>query len=141
MSQPGFANSDDARQYAEAAMRRDRRNVRLLASVTIAVWVITALLLPALFLPAAAKFKTEVEHLVGPGAPTPTADAIVQAMLQMTKAGFVATAFMLIIGLTAEVVAAVLTVTLVLTVRRVTLRHVSGQLAEISRQLDELRRR
>jgi len=141
MTQAGFAHPDDSRQTAEAAMRRDRRNVRLLASVTIAVWVITALVLPGLFLPAAAKFKKEVTHLVGPGAPPATADAIAQAMLQMAKAGFVATAFMLIIGLTAELVAAVLTVTLVLTVRRVTLRHVSEQLAEISRQLDELRKR
>jgi hypothetical protein len=133
--------SDDARATMEAVMRRDRRRIRVLASITIAVWVITALLLPALFLPAAAKFKMEVQHLTGPGAPPVTADAIAQSMLQMTKAAFVASAFIMIIALTAELLAAVLTVTLVLTVRRVTLRHVSEQLGEISRQLDELRRR
>jgi len=133
--------SDDARQMTEEVMRRDRRRIRVLAGVTIALWIVVALLVPALFLPAAAKFKMEVEHLIGPGAPPVTADAIAQSMLQMSKAAFVASAFIMIIALAAELLAAVLTVTLVLTVRRVTLRHVSEQLGEISRQLDELRRR
>ena len=134
--------SDDARQTTEAVLHRDQRRIRLLAGVTIALWVIVALLLPALFLPAAAKFKMEVGHLTGPNAPSPlTADDIAKSMLQMSKAAFVASACIMVIALVAELLAAVLTITLVLTVRRVTLRHVSEQLTEISRQLDELRRR
>ena len=122
-------------------MQRDRRRIRWLAGVTIAVWILVALLLPALFLPAAAKFKTELQHLVGPDAPSPlTPNDIAQSLLQIGKATFVASAFIMIIALTAELLAATLTITLVLTVRRVTLRHVSDQLSEISRQLDDLRR-
>src|SRR5689334_21366343 len=98
--------SDDARQTTEAVMSRDRRRIRMLAGVTIAVWILVALLLPALFLPAAAKFKMEVQHLVGPGAPNPlTPNDIAQSLLQICKAGFVASAFIMIIALTAELLA------------------------------------
>jgi len=134
--------SDEAHQTTEAVMQRDRRRIRWLAGITIAVWVSVAFLLPALFLPAAAKFKMEVQHLTGPDVPNLlTANDIAKTMLQMRKDAIVASYILMMIALAAEVLAAILTVTLVLTVRRVTLRHVSDQLSEISRQLDELRRR
>ena len=100
------------------------------------LWVLTALLIPAIWMPMAAQIVEEASVLLPDRNPTPvTAPQVAEVIVHMAKVSMTASAIMLLIALLAELLAAVLTVWLVLTIRRVTLRQVSDSLAEISEQL------
>src|SRR5437588_8297248 len=75
MPMSNIDNQDDARRTVEAVMRRDRRRVRWLAGVTIALWVVAFFVLPGLYLPACAKVKFVLAGLAHPPAGSPPLSA------------------------------------------------------------------
>jgi hypothetical protein len=140
MTQPTPDSAGNVQTTVNAVLRRDRRRIRTLSFLTIALWVLTGLLIPSLWMPMAAKIVKEAAVLLPDASPTPvTARQVADVVIHIAKVGMMASALMLIVALVAEIMAAVLTVMLVIAIRRVTLRQVSEQLAQISRQLDQLR--
>ena len=134
-------NNRDVQQTVDRAVSRERRRIRFLAVGTIVLWVLTALLIPTIWMPMAGKIVTEAAVLLPERNPSPvTAPQVAQVVVRMANVGTTASGIMLLIALLAELLAAVLTVTLVLTIRRVTLRQVSDSLAEISEQLRQIQR-
>jgi hypothetical protein len=133
---------DDLRPIVEQVARRDRRRIRLLASATIALWVLAILFVPAVFLPLAAKIKY---HLIVLGELASTthpalADVRRDSIPRLVEMILVVTAIMIGAMLLTSLLASICTVALALTIRRVTLRQVTASLAQISEQLRQLRR-
>ena len=131
----------DVQRTVDAVVRRERRRIRFLAAGTITLWVLTALLIPSIWMPMAAMIVQEATALLPDRNPTPvTAPQVAEVVVKMAKVTMTASGIMLVIALLAELLAAMLTVWLVLTIRRVTLRQVSDSLAEISEQLRRMQR-
>jgi hypothetical protein len=156
----------DARRTAEKVLHRDRRRIRQWAVLAVGLWMLAALLIPSVYLPVGAKLKQfaiQMQASAPPGFninqvprdsdvfPVPTAQEMPQMVAdlrhqqwivsQIILRSWIVGAIILAFALAAGILASISTVALALTIRRVTLRQVSEQLAEISRQLDELRRR
>jgi len=134
---------DDLRPIVEEVVRRDRRRIRMLAFTTIALWVLAILLVPAFFLPLAAKFKMSLGALPdvpGSAATQPvTAHQLAGILTELLPYELLVTGIMVGVVLLASLLASISTVALALTIRRVTLRQVSASLAQISEQLRQLR--
>ena len=158
--------SDDAQKTAEKVVRRERRRIRSLAMLAIGLWVLAALLIASVYLPIGAKLKQfaimlesdapagfhfdpqRIDTSPVPATPTPEELPKVVGELRHKQwimgeviihewiVGAIILAFALVTGM----VASVATVVLALTIRRVTLRQVSEQLATISDQLRQLQR-
>ena len=157
--------NDDARQTAERVVRRERRRIRSLAVVAIGLWVLAALLIASVYLPIGAKLKHFAQILSAdapagfnydpqridtsaPPVPTPQELPTVVATLrhqqwitsQIVLHEWIVGAIILAFALATGVLASIATVALALTIRRVTLRQVSEQLAQISEQLRQMQR-
>lgn len=132
---------DDARRTAESVLKKDRRRIRVLAGLTIGLWILSGLLIPAIYFPLEAhvmpKFEV-MEKLAERADPKVDAQFVAAQVASAGKAAVFATVGFLSIFTITSLLAALSTVVLVLTVRRVTLRQVSEQLAEISQQLRRL---
>jgi hypothetical protein len=133
----------DADALAGEIVRRDRWRLRLLAVLTVALWIVAGLLIPAVYLPFAAKVVKTMEGLnraiEGGGGEKPlTAADLVNAIGPLVggsvKVSMVAFSFAIL----AAILASITTVALALTIRRATLRQVGAQLAVISEQLRQL---
>ena len=61
----------DAQRTTDAVLRRDRRRIRSLAVLTIALWVLAALLIASVYLPIGAKLK-QVARLLDASNPGPS---------------------------------------------------------------------
>jgi hypothetical protein len=135
-------SNDEVRQTVDGVLKRDRRRIRILAGITIALWVGAFLFLPSIYMPAAAKVKKSLADIVhshsgaAPLTAQELADKLAPIVSGVTLLGLLMTCAVLFI----EVLAAISTVALVLTIRRVTLRQVNENLAEISAQLKKLDR-
>ena len=158
-------NADDAKRTAEAVLKRDRRRIRALATLTIGLWVIAALLIPSVYLPLGAKMKqyahivlasnptaanrilsdTEMERSPMPVPPDqlPATVARMQheqwILAQLVFHQWIIGAIIMGLALAAGILASVSTVALAMTIRRTTLRHIAANLAEISEQLRQLK--
>ena len=130
-------------EMAASVLRRDQRRIRALAGLTIGLWLLAALVIPGFYFPFQAFIEPKVAMLEKHAIEKqPGIDAHFVAMhiVLMTRGGAVAAVGFLTVFTLTSLLAAISTVWLVLTVRRITLRQVSEGLAEISRQLKRLER-
>ena len=141
MTNPANMPPMDAGALASEIVRRDRTRVRVLATLTVLLWVVAGALIPAIFLPLGAEaFKTidGLDRRVATGEPLAAADLlgtlgpVMKYTLKVTLISF----FMAIL---AAIGASITTIALALTIRRSTLRQVSANLATISEQLRQIR--
>jgi hypothetical protein len=141
LTKMGFPSNIDAATMAEVALRRNRRRIRVLSALTIGLWVIDFLLVPAAWLPFAAMMKQKMillDHaMTGKAAPM-TVDALTKIVKELCQQLSIGSGFVLAIMTLASLLAAISTVWLVLTVRRVTLEQVSIGLAQIAQQLQRI---
>ncbi len=140
----------DAAQTADRIVQRERRRVRTLAFLTVALWGVAALLIPSVYLPLGAKLK-QLAQLTPPAPPAQmdfsklkpgepvSLEYRVWVLCEIATHEWIVGAGILAVALGAGLLASVCSVALALTVRRVTLRQVSTSLAEISEQLRQLR--
>ena len=131
----------DASALAAEVFRRDRNRVRLLAGLTIALWVIAGLLIPSIFLPLAAKVVKTLDDLnqTAASGQTLTANEVVAATGPLFAYLIKITLVSFFLAITAAILASITTIALALTIRRSTLRQVAANLAEISEQLRQLK--
>src|SRR5688572_24564338 len=133
----GLAGVPDARRQTWAVLERDRRRVRLLTAMTLAVWllavglVVWVLIAFGLLMPKHAKLMKDVHE----GRITEAVREQVQGThMQMFAMTTVTVAFA--VGVLA--LAALCTVVLLIASRRATLRQVNASLVEIAEQLKRL---
>ena len=131
----------DSAALAAEIFRRDRARMRNLAIVTVALWVIAGLLIPAIFLPLAAKVVQTLDALNQSAAAgkTLTANELVAATGPLFGYLIKVTLVSFFLAITAAILASITSIALALTIRRATLRQVSANLAEISEQLRQLK--
>ena len=156
--------SNDARQTADAVVRRERRRIRSLGALAIGLWILAALLIASVSLPIGAKLKYYSKTLQAgapsgfnidqdkpqPPTPIPTTQELPTVVADLRRQQWImgqiifhewlVGAIILAFALATGVLASVATVVLALTIRRVTLRQVGEQLATISDQLRQLQR-
>ena len=131
-------DSNDARKTAETVTRREKRRIRSLAFLSIALWVCGCLMITIMLLPLAAKIKQQVIILQSASSTQPT--TALNGLPRLVHDGAIVTMMMIGIAMLTALLASICTVTLSLTIRRVTLRQVSQSLTEISEQLRQLQR-
>jgi hypothetical protein len=143
--------NDDAARTAEAVLRRGHKHIRRLVVITIGLWIVAALLIPAVYLPLGAKLKQYSEIIKEPAPPAAPltaqqmGDALTEIQHQQWIVGqlvlheWIIGAIILGLALAAGILASISTVALALTIRRVTMQRVSASLSEISDQLRLLR--
>jgi predicted Co/Zn/Cd cation transporter (cation efflux family) len=137
----------DATALAAEVFRRDRARVRVLAALTIGLWILAGLLIPAILLPFAAKVIMTMDQLdravqasgAGGGGQPLTANDLVTALDPLLRGSLKVTMGAFAFAILAAVLASITSVALALTIRRATLRQVSANLAQISEQLRQLR--
>ena len=126
---------------AVEALRRDRRRIRGLAGLTIGLWLLAALVIPGFYFPFQAFIEPKVallEKHTREKDPGIDAHFVAAHIVLMTRGGAVAVVGFLTVFTLTSLLAAISTVWLVLSVRRITLRQLQEGLAEISRQLKVL---
>jgi hypothetical protein len=127
---------------AGGVLRRERRRVRLLAAATITLWALAALTVPALFFPLRAQVLWQADALEQSAVNREfrvDAYSVALDVVSMVRGAIFASSWLLTILTATSLLAAVCTIALVLTVRRITLRQLGEGLAEISEQLRLLR--
>ena len=155
----------DAAALTDEVVRRDRRRIRSLATLTVALWVIAALLIPSVYLPLGAKMKQyarlalrdhpeaagrmlsdeEIDRAPMPVPPDQVAATLARVqhehwiLAQLVIHQWIIGAMILAMALAAGILASGSTVWLALTIRRTTLRQVSASLAVISEQLRQIK--
>ena len=130
-------------EMAAAVLRKDQRRIRGLAGLTIGLWLLAALVIPGFYFPFQAFIEPKVamlEQHVKEKAPGIDAHFVAAHIVLMTRGGAIAAVGFLTVFTLTSLLAAISTIWLVLTVRRITLRQVQEGLAEISRQLKNLER-
>ena len=121
------------------ALNRNRRRIRSLSGLTIGLWILTFLIVPALWMPFAAMMNRESDALarMTQNPPVQTMDLATTLINVLNHISRVS-AIVLTVLTVASLLAAMSTIWLVLTVRRVTLEQLSAGLAQISDQLRKL---
>ena len=120
---------------ASAAIKRQHRRIRALMALTIGLWILAGLMIPAVLLPAGAKLRDLDKFLP----PTPmTADQLANALHRVLMELWIVAFIVIGISTIAALLAAICTIWLVIAVRRVTLAQISENLAGISEQLARL---
>jgi hypothetical protein len=130
----------NADALAAEIVRRDRWRLRALGFLTIALWILAGLLIPAVYLPFAAKvIKTfnELQTAVKAGE-TVTAAQIINVFDPLFRGSIKVAMVAFFFAILAAILASISSVALALTIRRATLRQVGAQLAQISDQLRQL---
>jgi hypothetical protein len=132
------SGSPDARQQTWHILERDRRRVRRLTGLAVALWLVAAVLVLGMFvamgllMPRMAKLAQEVE-----------AGRVTAAERERREQANRVTGQMITLGVAASVgvlaLAALATVFLVLASRRATLRQINANLLAISEQLRQSR--
>jgi Sec-independent protein secretion pathway component TatC len=136
----GTLGNLDARALAATAMQHNRRRLRILAAITIALWLITFLFVPALWMPFAAQMKKlSLELAVNSSNAHPITTQALATILQDALMHIaMVSGIILAIMILAALFAAISTVWLVFTVRRVTFEQLALGLAQISEELKRL---
>ena len=128
----------DARQQTWSILARDKRRVRFLTTLTVCVWLLSAVLVFggligfSIIMPEQAKLMRELQARKL----TPAERDEAQRYLLV---GFQKGTLMIAFSVAVMSVTAVFTVLLIVASRRATLRHVNASLIEISEQLKLLR--
>lgn len=126
---------------ADEIVRRDRNRVRVLAALTVTLWVIVGLLIPAIYLPFAAKVIQTLDHLdraTGGGQPVSAAQ-LVREMGPLFRYSVKVSMVAFGLAIIGAMLVSITSVALALTIRRATLRQVSANLADISELLRRLK--
>ena len=133
-----LAGVPDARQQTWLVLERDRRRVRWLAGLTVAVWVFAALLAVVVLVVFGFLFPqyAQMMHGVEQGKLAPAQS---QEVLRVYLLGLQKNLLVLALAVAALTKAALLTVLLVFASRRATLRQLNASLIEIAEQLKKLR--
>jgi hypothetical protein len=134
---------NDTASLAAEVLRRDQRRVRRIAGLTIGLWSLAALVIPGFYLPYLALVEPKVqllEKLALEKDPSITTHLLAGHIAVTTRAAAVATIGFLTAFTLTSLLAAICTIWMVFTVRRVTLRQLSEGLADISIQLKRLER-
>jgi hypothetical protein len=131
-------NDQAAGALADAVVRRERRRVRWLAGVTVGLWLLAALTIPAFFLPLRAKVDYELSALMPNN--NVRAEQLSQIVVSLFRSTMFAAGWVVAVTIATALLASAATIALALSIRRLTLRQVTEQLALISAQLSELRR-
>lgn len=142
MTNPAAMPPMDASVLADEIVRRDRRRVRTLATMTVLLWLAAAALIPAIFLPLAAKVVQTVDALEKASAANPsnvTAADLIAGFGPLLKYSIKVTLISFFFAIFAAICASITTIALALTIRRSTLRQVSANLAAISEQLRQIK--
>jgi hypothetical protein len=136
----GLPATLDAKTLAATVLKKNRRRIRMLSALTIGLWIMTFLLVPSLWMPFAAKMNEQTKLLLTPNRqPLPvTTETLTRILGEVTVHVSMVSGYILGIITLASLLAAISTVWLVLTVRRVTLEQLSAGLALISEQLRRL---
>jgi hypothetical protein len=138
----GLPPAMDAKTLAARALKRNRRRIRSLAALTIGLWAITFLLVPSMWMPFAAMMNQNALKLQAPdGHVLPVSnETLAKVLHDVTMYVAVISGYILGLMTIASLLAAISTVWLVLTVRRVTLEQVATGMAQISEQLAAMSR-
>jgi hypothetical protein len=133
-----LAGVPDARQQTWQVLERDRRRVRRLTGLTVAVWVLAMLLALGVLVAFGFLFPQYalLVHGVEQGKLT---QAQGQDMLRMYLMGLQKNLLIQALSVAALALAAICTVLLVFASRRATLRQLNASLIEIAEQLKRLR--
>lgn len=135
---------EDARSIAASVVEREDRRIRRLVGLTIGLWVLACLVIPGFYLPLRVavlpKFQQMEKHAQEKD-PRIDAPFVAWHVATAVQAAAIATLGFLIVFTTVSLLAAISTIQLVLTVRRVTLRQVREGLAAISQELQRLESR
>ena len=133
-----LAGVPDARQQTWQVLERDRRRVRRLTGLTVAVWVLAMLLTLGVLVAFGFLFPQYalLVHGVEQGKLT---QAQGQEMLRVYLMGLQKNLLVMALALAALALAAICTVLLVFASRRATLRQLNASLIEIAEQLKRLR--
>ena len=138
-----MTTNSDAIATVQSVLQRDRRRTRALIGLTIGLWILAALLIPAFYLPMASMVLPKFEQMEKQALEKdPQLDAHMvgwHVAVSVKAASYAIVGFLTVFALT-SLLAAISTIGLVLTVRRVTLRYISEQLADISNQLRQFQR-
>lgn len=134
----GLTNPTDPRVLTGAILERDRRRIRVLAAVAIALWLVPAALLGYVlttyshdFLPKQKQLQKHVAEGKVAGEERTTLEAYhLEVMAVGAKIGAIA--------VTSGALAAIATVALISASRRATLRQINASLLAISEQLKRL---
>ncbi len=132
---------NDVDAVAAAVLRLDQRRIRRLVGLTIGLWVLAALVIPGFYIPFHAAVLPKFEQMERHAAekdPRIDAPMVAWHVATAVRAAAIATAGFLTVFTLTSLLAAICTIRLVLTVRRITLRQLGEGLAEISRQLKRL---
>lgn len=144
MTADAASRPEDARSIAASVVEREDRRIRRLVGLTIGLWVLACLVIPGFYLPLRAavlpKFQLMEKHAQEKD-PHIDAHLVAWHVATAVQAAAIATLGFLIVFTTVSLLAAICTIQLVLTVRRVTLRQVREGLADISQQLQRLEAR
>ena len=137
----GLPASLDADSLAAMALSRNRRRIRGLSALTIGLWIVTFLFVPAFWMPFAAKMKQQAILLQGisSGKPPVTLETVTHTLQQSLLYIAGVSGAILAITTIVSLLAAISTVWLVLTVRRVTLEQLALGLSQIAEELKRLR--
>jgi len=154
----------DARIAADRVLSKERKRIRRWAVLSIGLWVLAGLFIPSVYLPIGAKLKQygKLIDAANPGAadpilhdgaiaplmPLPTQQEVPDLVARLRHQQWITSqiivhewfvgAIILTMAIGAALLASASTVALAMTIRRVTLRQVSDNLAEISEQLRRL---
>jgi hypothetical protein len=133
-----LAGVPDARQQTWQVLERDRRRVRRLTQLTVAVWVLAMLLTLGVLVVFGFLFPQYalLVHGVEQGKLT---QAQGQEMLRLYLMGLQKNLLVMALALAALALAAICTVRLVFAARLATLRQLNASLIEIAEQLKRLR--
>lgn len=138
---PASSGQDDPIAMVNAAMEKDGRRLRRLAAVIVALWAVAVAGIPlslwAYEARVAPMLRLVLQEMITHqrGMSPAELDSLAGTVLHVTL-----TLGMVLIGATMGIVlvAATMTVALTFAMRRVTLRQVNANLAEISRQLGQV---
>lgn len=130
----------DANEFVRTAMAHDKKRIRRLVILTLTFWCLDILLVPSFLLPLAAKYLEEGQSLAAAERNnTVTVQMVSESVRHVINATTIATSWTIGTMTLFALLAAISTIWLVLTVRRVTLQQVSLGLAQISAQLQQLK--
>jgi small-conductance mechanosensitive channel len=121
----------DAASLAARALEWNRRRIRALSRRTILLWVLDIVLVPALWMPFAAKIRMETDALTSATTTEQLSKTVKDILSQLPMVS----GWILLIMTIVALLAAISTVRLVFVSRRLTMEQLALGLAQISEQL------
>ena len=128
----------DPHTLATVALLRQRRRMRLLAGITVGLWLLAALVIPAFLMPMHTSIRTRQAAVVRQATVDANNPSAVNELMALNRESAFAYSASTAVSTACSLLAALATVWLVMTVRRSTLDQVNLALAGLSDQLRRL---